>query len=332
MRLRLFILCWFVLTSIIAKTNTPTDALKIYNATELLNIGKKKGIQEIEKIIEPINLVYLNKLYSSIIIDIEFKTGFLEKLKNHKNIYTFGIPKNTMEVATAFFDKNAGTKLFEYYNRLPKFIKSDTIYTIYNNLDDFLKILIKYKSPKLIDKLKRDYYEWYSLAKKAPKKVYPTIDEMQKTFSIESITYKPNDLYVDCNFLALQIAGALNILKVDGFDNLLLEKLKKIQTYPFAKKYTFPTTFDYDQPSKNKFNNICQNTEKINSFRTDISKVYKLLARTGYIDQKSELDMVIEDGLKAYVTTSRSNGYDFFLIEIIENNKIKIDLISSIIE
>ena len=51
MRLRLLIMCWCILTSLIAEANTPTEALKIYNATELLNIGKKKGIHEIEKIV-----------------------------------------------------------------------------------------------------------------------------------------------------------------------------------------------------------------------------------------------------------------------------------------
>ena len=332
MRPCLLILCWCVLTSLIAEANTPTEALKIYNATELLTIGKRKGIHEIEKLVQPIDLVYLNPLYGSTIIDIEFKTGFLEKYHNKKNIYTYGIPKNTMEVADKFINKKAGAKLFEYYCRLPKFIKSDTIYTVYNNLDDYLKLLIQYKSPKLIEKLKRDYYQWNKLAKKAPKKVYPTIEEMQKTSFEESMKFKPTDLYVDCNFLALQIAGALNSLKVTGFDDLLLEKLKKKQSWPFAKRYSFPKTFDFEPPPNYNPNKTVLNSVGIHSFRTDIRKVYELLVKSGNISWESKIDMVIEDGSKAYVTTSRSNGYDFFRIEIMENKKIKIDLISSIVE
>jgi hypothetical protein len=54
--------------------------------------------------------------------------------------------------------------------------------------------------------------------------------------------------------------------------------------------------------------------------------------KTGNIGWESKIDMVIEDGSKAYISTSRSNGYDFFRIEIMENKRIKIDLISSIIE
>jgi len=332
MRLRLLILCWCVLTSLIAKPNTPTDALKIYNATELLNIGKKQGIHQIENLVQPIDLVYLNPLYGSTIIDIEFKTGFLEKLKNQKNIYTYGIPKNTMEIADNFSNQKAGAKLFEYYCRLPKFIKSDTIYTIYNNLDDYLKLLIKYKSPKLIEKLKKDYYQWNKLAKKAPRKVYPTFEEMKKTSFEELSKFKPTDLYVDCNFLALQIAGALNSLKVTGFDDLLLEKLKKKQSQSFRNEYSFPKTFNFGPPPNYNPNKTVLNTIGINSFRTDINKVYELLVKTGNIGWESKIDRVIEDGSKAYVSTSSSNGYDFFRIELMEKKRIKIDLISSITE
>ena len=332
MRLRLLILFCCILTSLIAEATTPTEALKIYNATELLNIGKKKGIHEIEKIVQPIDLVFLNPLYWATIIDIEFNTGFLEKLQNQKNIYTYGIPKNTMEVADNFINPKAGAKLFEYYCKLPKFIKSDTIYTVYNNLDDYLKLLIKYRSPKLIEKLKSDYYQWIKLAKKAPEKVYPTFEEMKKTSFEELSKFKPTDLYVDCNFLALQIAGALNSLKVTGFDDLLLEKLKKKQSRSFRNEYSFPKAFDFGPPPNYNPNKTVLNTVGIHSFKTDISKVYELLVKTGNIGWESKIDMVIEDGSKAYISTSRSNGYDFFRIEIMENKRIKIDLISSIIE
>lgn len=332
MRLRLLILCWCILTSLIAEANTPTDALKIYNATELLNIGKKKGIHEIEKIVQPIDLVFLNPLYGSTIIDIEFKTGFIEKLQNQKNIYTYGIPKNTMEVADNFSNQKAGAKLFEYYCRLPKFIKSDTIYTVYDNLEDYLKLLIKYRSPKLIEKLKSDYYQWNKLAKKAPKKVYPTFEEMKKTSFEELSKFKPSDLYVDCNFLGLQIAGALNSLKVTGFDYALLEKLKTKQSWSYARDYTFPKTYNFESPPNYNPNKTIQNTVGINSFRTDIHKVYELLVKSGNISWESKIDRVIEDGTKAYISTSRSNGYDFFRIELMEKKRIKIDLISSIME
>lgn len=331
-RLLLLIISGCLLTSLIAQPITKTDALKIYNATELLNVGKKKGIHEIENIVSPIDLVYLNPQYGSAIIDIEFKTGFLKKHHSEKNIYTYGIPTNTMEVADMYGDIKAGAKLFEYYCKLPKYIKSDTIRSIYNNLDDFLKLLVKYKSPKLIERLKKDYYEWSNHAKKAPKKSYQSVEEMMNTTFEESMKFKPSDLYVDCNFMALQIAGALNSLQVIGFDDKLLEKLKKEQSWPFAKSYSFPKTFNNNSTLSVNSAKSFENVTAIKSFRNDIKKLYELLVQNEYISSDSDIYRVIEDGSKACVYVTWADGYGVFRVELTEKNKVRVVLISSTTE
>lgn len=332
MRLLLLILSGCILTSLFAQPITKTDALKIYNATDLLNVGKNKGIREIENFVNPIDLVYLNPQYGSAVIDIEFKTGFLKKHQNERNIYTYGIPTHTMEVAEMFGDIKAGAKLFEYYCKLPKYIKSDTIRSIYNNLDDFLKLLVKYKSPKLIERLKKDYYEWSNLAKKAPKKSYQSVEEMLNTTFEESMKFKPSDLYVDCNFMALQIAGALNSLQVIGFDDKLLEKLKKEQSWPFTNSYSFPRIFNYNSAFSVNSAKLIDNVTAIKSFRNDINKLYELLVQNKYISSGSKIYRVIEDGSQACVYVTWADGYGVFRVDLTEKNKVRIVLISSTTE
>ena len=334
MKISYLILLWCMTINLFAQpyVYAPADALKVYNAIELISIGKNKGMHELEKKVEPIDLAYLDISYAPALIDIEFKTGFLGKLHDNNKVYTYETPKTTMELADKFDDKKAGAKLFEYYCKLPKFIKSDTIYYIYNNLDNYLKLLIKFKSPRMIERLKKDYYDWSILAKKAPKKIYPTLEEMRKTSFEESLKFKPSDLYVDCNFIALQIASALNSLKVTGFDDSLIEKLKTQQSWPYASTYSFPKTFNFTSNPNNNWTKIIKNKTSISNFNTDLKKIEKVLIDNFDYCCKSKIYEIIEEGLKAYISVTRNNGYDFYRFEIRKDETIKIDLISSIIE
>jgi len=306
--------------------------LNIYNAAELISIGKNKGIHELEKLIQPIDLVYLDKSYASDIIDIEFKTNFLGKLNDNNKVYTFDTPETTRKLADQFNDKKAGAKLFEYYCKLPKFIKSDTIYYIYNNLDDYLKLLVKFKSPQLIERLKNDYYEWSMLAEKAPKKVYPTLEERQKISFEESMKFKQTDLYVYCNFLALQIAGALNSLKIVGFDDSLIDKLKTKQSWPWANRYSFPKTINFGTMPNVDSTKTVLNKTYISNFRTDIKKIEKILADNFDYCCDSKIYEIIENGYKAYISASRSNGFDYYIVEIRKDKTIKVEFIPGPIE
>lgn len=309
-----------------------TPELNIYNASELINIGKQKGIRELEKKIQPIDLVYLDTSYASAIIDIEFKSGFLTKHYDNQNVYIYNTPETTMELADKFNNKKAGARLFEYYCKLPKFIKSDTIYSVYKDLDDYLKLLVKFKSPKLIERLKKDYYEWSILAKKAPKKVYPTIEEMQKIPFEESIKFKQTDLHYDCNFIVLQIAGALNRLKVAGFEDSLIEQLKAKQTYPFASRYSFPKAFNFEPMPNVASTKTVQNRSSISNFRTDIKKIEKIFTENFDYCCESKIYEIIENGCKAYFSVSRNNGFDSYKVEIKEDKTIKIEFIPGPIE
>lgn len=334
MRIHILIFCWCTFIGLVNQPNlyAQVNKIEIYNATDLINIGRNKGIHEIENKIYPIDLIRLNPSFASDIIDIEFKTGFWGKHHDNNNVYIFDIPKTTMELADQFNNEKAGAKLFEYYCKLPKFIKSDTIYYIYNNLDDYLKLLVKFKSPKLIERLKTDYFELSNLAKEAPRKIYPTAEERQKTSFEESLKFKQSDLSVDCNFLALQIAGALNSLHVVGFDNSLIEKLKTRQSWPYASRYSFPKTFNFGSKLNNKHTKTIQNRTSISNYRTDIKKIEKMFADNFDFCCDSRIYEIIEDGHKAYISVSRSNGYDYYKVEIREDKTIKVEFIPGPIE
>lgn len=337
MKTSCLILLWYMTINLIAQpyVDTSSEELKIYNANELINIGKNNGMQKLAEKINPIDLLNLDRSYASALIAIEFKTGFIRKHDDNKKVYTYVTPDVTMELADKFDDKRAGEKLFEYYCKLPKFIKSDTIYFIYNNLDDYLKILIKFKSPRIIERLKKDYYDWSILAKKAPKKVYPTIEQRKASID-EWMRFKPSDLYIDCNFITLQLACALNRLNVNGFEYSLIEKLKKRQTWPYASTYSFPSTLvvssnTNDNPN-NKWSKIIKNKSSITNFRTNLKKIEKLLEENFEYCCGSKIYEIIEDGSRAYVTVSRSNGSEYYRFEIRKDATIKIDLMSMIIE
>ncbi len=136
-----------------------SDSIKIYNAEDLINIAKAKGINELKKIINPIDLIFIDSSYTPLIIDLEFKTGLWNKHYFNKKIITYELPELTMELADNFNNTKAGEKLFDYYSSLPKHYKSDTLFDIYKSdyLNDYLHVLVKFSSPQLIEKLKQDY-------------------------------------------------------------------------------------------------------------------------------------------------------------------------------
>lgn len=322
----------FLMIQLTAQPYTSSNVVKIYSANDLINIAKTKGFKELKKSINPIDLIYVDSTYASILIELEFKSGFSSKHNDNNKIITFELPDLTIDLADNFSNAKAGKKLFEYYCSIPKHCKTDTIYYIYNNLDDYLKVLVKFSSPRLIERLKQDYNTWTMLAQKSPTKSYPTIEEMRKTSFEESMKFKSSDLYVDCNFIALQIAGALNYLKVNGFDNTLIEKLKTTQTYPFANRYSFPKPIIIDSKSNYNSGKTIENSTGIRDFRKDYKKVEKLIFDNFENCCDSKIYEIIENGSRAYISVSRINGYDFYTIRLNNDNSVIIDKISSIIE
>ena len=332
MRVRFFIVTLCITLQLAAQPFAKTDVINIYNADMLMNIAKTKGIHELEKIVNPVDLIYLDSNYASTIINLEFKSSFFGKHYENKKVIIYSLPELTMNIAENFNNAMAAKKLFSYYCGIPKFVKSDTIYNIYHNLDDYLKIMVNYPTSSLIKRLKLDDNDWTKLGKKSPKKIYPTIEEIPKTPFEKSIKFKTNDLYVDCNYVALQIASALNYLNVKEFDNSLLKSLKTKQSHPFASRYSFPKPTSFNSKSNSYKGKTIINSTSISNFKKDYKKIERLISGNFEYCCGSKIYKIIEKDLKARVYQSRNNGIDNYLICLRPGNMIKVDLIYSTIE
>jgi hypothetical protein len=315
MKIFLQLLCTIICINSFGQTKPP----KIWSVDDFIKIGYTKGISKLESLnFDFINLVYIDSTLAKKIVDIEFKSTFYEKHSDSVGIYWYNRPKNTEEIASKFNDKYAAAKLFSYYKSLPKFIKSDTIYGVYNNLDSFLSILLYYNPKGLKEKLKKDFYEWQKISKKAPIKKYLNQKEMRAMNFMESLKLKKSDLYPDCNYLVFQLANAIKLLHEPGFDNRLIAQLKKKQTYPYIDAYQFPISKNHE------FVNFQNNVIKIK-----LGKRYPNIATL--VKDSKGFEKILLQGIenccavrvyqiiydknnKAYVETSRNNGSDGYRI------------------
>jgi len=313
------------------------NPVQILDARKIISDAPAIGLKKLEEKVNPITLIHLDASFSSTLIGLEFKSGFLEKHYSNKNVYFYKLPSYTFVLANEHNDKEAQEKLFEYYQQIPKFIKSDTIYVIYNNLDNFLKVLVKSKNPNIQKRLLQDYKEWSELAKISKTKSYLSIEERREKYRNisldEMLKFNEDDLYVDCSYIALQLAGALNYLKVKGFDNELLENLKKQQANPYASRYTFRVySFTPNPNHTNEHIKVVPNTELIKNFDKDSQKIEKFLFKNVDNCCGAKITNIIYDDTKAYINVSRNNGSDDFLLKINSDNTITIEPISMIME
>jgi len=318
--------------------NSEVDILSEKRA---LNILKNQGIDSLEDYTQPINLVYLNEINSKAIIEKEFSTSFIKPHQDSLGIFVFNLPKYSIEIATVFKNKYAAQKIFEYYKSLPKHIKSDTIYNAYIRLNDLLSLLIFYNPKGLEETLEADYYEWDKLAQKTIPKKYKTIEEFKlELVSVpfeESLKLKKGDLLVDCNYVAFQIAGALNKLGHTDFNNEFLLQLRQNQTITFINSYRFPVFYN-----QNIGEHLFENNQKGIDLNPNYSTIEILVTEPNKLEhllhQKIEnccdsklIEILHDDKQNAYVEFSLNNGYDAYVIKL-ENNKLFTQEVWSIIE
>jgi hypothetical protein len=143
----------------------------------------------------------------------------------------------------------------------------------------------------------------------------------------EMMKFKEDDLYPDCSFVALQIAGALNYLKVKGFDNALLENLKKQQTWPFASDYKFKV-FNFPYIKDSEYILTVPNTDLIKNFSTDYQKIEKFLFKHVDSSCNARVTEITYSQTTAYVYVEHDIGYNDFLLKLNPDKTITIEYIS----
>jgi len=299
-----------------------------------VKIGLEQGLEKLESYTSPINILYVDSTKSKDIIAMEFNAGFLEKHSKSSEHFYYKTPFYTQYLAENFNDKFAGKKLFEYYQSLPKFVKSDTMYAMYGgNFDKYLAILITQNIKNLNNNLKQDFYKWNKLSEKTTPKQYPTIEELRNRNFEESMKFKESELYLDCNFISFKLASALNILNEPKFDDKFVAELKEKQTWTFIDRYKFPKieTLYYKSGFDKQELQLKQSYQNIKELVSDSS--FETFFIKNIIDCcDARIDVIIhDDKLSGFVGVSRNNGIDDYRIKL-NNKTLVIETVSSIIE
>jgi len=308
---------------------SPDPPPQIWSASELINIWETKGFYKDRNRVSPLDLIYLDSSYAKKIIQLEFESDFCIEPFANSGIYLYKVPEFTMKIAKKYEDKYAVNKLFQYYKNIPKFIKSDTIYSIYNDLDEFLSILVYYNPKGLKDRLKSDYSKWRSLAKIAPDKYYPTRDYMFKLLrgGIKNVEIKEIELLVDCDFVLFQIASALRKLNSPGFDKDLIDDLARELTYyhPFDL-YTFPhmrNPMDYTVNTPEQIIRLDRSYPDIYALVSDYEYFEKRIFSRENASQYENINTVIHDYKNtAYISISSETSSNSYKVKLLEDRII----------
>lgn len=334
---KLSLILFLLISSLLNGQDVPSKiekSPKIWNVKEILEIWEEKGLSASNVNINPVDLIYINSELSRKIIDLEFKSNFLSERSDSAGIYKYDLPVNTIKIAEDFKEPYAAKKIFDYYKNTPKYIKSDTIYYLYNGPGRILSILIHYEPKGLKERLKQDYHEWKKIAKKAPSKSYPTLEEwMSQDFS-EKIKIKESDLLVDCNYILFQLAWALKKLGVKGFNNDLINRLKKKQTHFLIDSYEFPTFFpgaDYDKDYPQNVINLENNYDNISELVSNFELFKKVFFDGIETYCNGKITEIVHNNKNiAYLETSDKHGYNGYRIKL-SGNKLIVERIWSII-
>jgi len=322
-----------------------THKITIYTLEEVLTDIKKNGLQPKGLgIIDPICLIQIDSTLTKTLIDLEFKAYIGKKSEYNKGIYIYFTPQYTKEIATSFGDKYAVSKLYRYYKQLPKYIKSDTIYYAYSDLEEILSVFIKYKPEGLINQLKYDFYEWEKLSKFAQPKKYLSTNEYDSiikhrskeendsAFNVGKCAkyWELDDRYPDCNLIAFQLACALKELKVKGFENIVNENLIKHKSIPIYEDYKLK---DIAPPSignryhkytteiklTKTYKNLASLIEDISEFKTAFIKINNGIS-------EYNISKIVHNDNVGFVETNGPTWEEDYRISLNDNNLVIEDM------
>ena len=212
--------------------------LSILDCDEMVKLGDKSGLKAVEKLINPITLLYLDTAYANHIVDWEFRQGFLRTHPDSAGYSMLDLPWYTLDIASNLDNRHAASSLLRYYCSVPKLTKSDTIFWMYEQMYRFLPVFVCRKpgGALLEEKLKSDFKAWSHIAAITPPVKYP--DPSVEYDRLPEL--KPLNTSNDSRFIALMLGLSLKQLKSPGFTEEKIKGLRRVQTCLENTRFQLP--------------------------------------------------------------------------------------------
>jgi len=213
----------------------------ILECEEIVRLGDKYGMKAVEGLINPLTLLYLDTTYAGHIVNWEFRKGFLKGHPDSAGYYILELPEYTIDIVSDMNNIHAASLLLSYYCSVPKVLKSDTIYRLYDQLYRLLPLLVgrKPSGPLLESKLRNDFKYWARISSLTPPVKYTDPSVEFDRF----LNFKPVNKQTDPRFMELILSLALQQMGSPGFGEKKINELRKMQTCLNNTRFQLPVLF-----------------------------------------------------------------------------------------
>lgn len=205
---------------------------------DLVSVGTNRGMAAMEKIVNPLSLLYLDTAYAGTVSDIEFRSGFLRSHPDSLGMYVLNVPEFTISIASSTGNRHAASNLFRYYCSVPKDGGNDTVIRMYRQLYKILPVFVARKPYREIleKRLLSDFNYWYRLSLSSPAVNYADPSLVYDRFlSLKHLERKP-----DPRLITLQLGLAIQQLNPALVNEAKIKELRALQTSLNNKRFILP--------------------------------------------------------------------------------------------
>jgi len=323
-----------VLVILLAKPlyNVPPQQISV-DCESLVMLGDKSGLQSVERIINPLSLLYLDTAYASRIVDWEFSRGFLGASPLNPGYMELNIPGYTIDISSNLGNRHAASKLLQYYCSVPKKTCSDTIFWMYQQMYMFLPVFVLRKpySNVLEKRLRSDFERWISIASSVPPVKYPdpSIDYDRQT------ELNPASNTQDARFISLQLGLALQDLGSQGFGEGKIHELRRMQACLGNARFQLPAISGsnrvYTDPIETDTVSTIREYQAISKIIEDKAEMKLII--TSWLDRHgiskhqpySQSKYLVKQPRKAYFEIYYEFGMQALRLTLLDGNKLKIE-------
>ncbi|MCX6282122.1 MAG: hypothetical protein NTU51_09175 [Bacteroidetes bacterium] len=305
----------------------------VLDCDEIISLGDKSGLKAVEKLINPMALLFLDTTYASKIVDWEFNQGFLRGHPDSIGFYILNLPTYTLDIASNTNNRHAASQLMRYYCSVPKVIKSDTICWMYEQLYRFLPVFVCRKPYESIleKKLRKDFEEWSRIAAKTTPLRYPDPSVEFDRFP----GLKPLNTRNDSRYISLMLGLTLQQLKSPGFDDKKIKELRSMQTCLSNKRFQLPVLTGgyriYTEPIETQIVRTISDYGSINQLVSDKPEMTLIisswLTRHNFNQHMpySQSKILVKRPNKAYLEIYYENGMQAIRLTLLSKKSVMIE-------